>query len=112
MTRQFIGESIEPVDLDPNASAIGEPALPKRFRWREEEYEIAEVLETWKETGPCTSGSGEQYLRKHWYKVRAASGEVMTVYFERKARSSRERMKRWWLYALEFGADEKMGDCP
>jgi phosphoribosylglycinamide formyltransferase-1 len=106
MTRHFISEAITPVELDPNAAAVGEPALPRRFAWREAEYEIAEVLETWKESGPCTSGSDEQYLRKHWYRLRTKTGEVMTIYFERKARSSHDRKRRWWLHSLEDAGSE------
>ena len=99
--RQFIGEVIKPVELDPQSAAIGGPALPRRFAWRNVEYEIDEVLDTWKESGPCTSGSPEKYLRKHWYKVQTTSGDVMTIYFERRARSAHDRKRRWWLYSVE-----------
>jgi len=98
----FIGEAVEPdaATFDTKAMAAGGPGLPRRFTWRGTTYEVAEVLKTWRETGPCTSGSPEQYVRKHWFEVRAASGEVMTLYFERQARSGRERKRRWWLFTL------------
>ena len=54
------------------------------------------VLEEWKETGACHHGSGERYVRKHWYRVKMTTGEEMKIYFERQARSKR----RWWLYTV------------
>jgi hypothetical protein len=102
MSEEFISEPIEPVagTFDTAAMTRGEPGLPKRFKWRDEEYVVAGVLETWKEVGPCRSGSPEQYLRKHWYKIRVERGLEMTVYFERQARSKRQSKIRWWLYTI------------
>ena len=34
------------------------------------------------------SGSREQYLRKHWFKIRTKDHQVMTLYFDRQARST------------------------
>jgi hypothetical protein len=102
MSEEFISEPIEPVagTFDTAAMTRGEPGLPKRFKWREEEYTVTDVLETWKETGPCRNGSPEQYLRKHWFKIRVEDGLEMTVYFERQARSKRQSKIRWWLYTV------------
>ncbi len=99
---RFISEPIQPITGTTNIlnMAQGEPALAKRFVWRDEEYIITEVLETWRETGSCSHGSGEQYVRKHWYMVRTACGAEMKIYFERKARSTRQRRHRWWLHSL------------
>ncbi len=101
-TDTFIGERIEPVSgtFDASGMAAGGPGLPWRFRWRGTEYEVAAVLKAWRETGPCRSGSSEQYVRKHWFEVRTTSGEVMALYFERQARSSREKKRRWWLFTV------------
>lgn len=103
MVENFISEIIKPVTgtFDTAAMTRGEPGLPKKFTWREKEYEVTEVLEAWKETGPCKSGSDEQYLRKHWYKIRTNTGEIMTLYFERQARSKGQNKARWWLYTIE-----------
>lgn len=108
MSEAFIGEAIEPVPgtQDTRGMSRGAPGLPQRFRWRGREYAVAAVLETWKETGDCTHGSGEQYVRRHWFRIRTTSGEEMRLYFERRARSSRERKKRWWLYAVEGPDDD------
>ena len=102
MSRRFVGERIEPVagTLDTRGMSRGEPGLPARFIWRGREVAVERVLERWKTTGRCTSGSDELYVRKHWFRIRTTSGEEMTLYFERQARSSRDRKTRWWLYAL------------
>jgi hypothetical protein len=102
MSEEFISEPIEPVagTFDTAAMTRGEPGLPERFKWRDEEYAVADVLEAWKETGPCRSGGPEQYLRKHWYKIRTDHGLEMTLYFERQARSKTRNKTRWWLYTI------------
>jgi len=74
--------------------------LPTKCLWRETQYAVSEVLEEWKETGPCRHGSGERYVRKHWFRLRMATGEEMKIYFERQARSTKLRQQRWWLYTV------------
>jgi hypothetical protein len=102
MSEEFISEPIEPVagTFDAAGMTRAEPGLPGRFLWREKEYAVADVIEVWKETGPCKTGGGEQYLRKHWYKIRTDSGLEMTLYFERQARSKAQNKTRWWLYTI------------
>ena len=99
---QFVSEPIKPVEgtMDTNGMARGEPGAPAKFVWRGDEYTVAEGLEQWKETGPCSHGSNEQYVRKHWFKVRTTDGSEMTLYFERQARSARQLKTRWWLYTI------------
>lgn len=102
MDTHFISEAIQPIpgSFDSRGMVEGGPALPLRFVWRGEEYAVDEVLESWKDTGDCTSGSGERYVRKHWFRVRTTSGHEMKIYFERQARSKREMKARWWLYTI------------
>ncbi len=99
---EFIAEQITPVTgtFDPAGMVHGEPGLPGRFRWRDQEYAVAEVLEKWKESGPCKSGSPERYLRKHWFKIRCTDGTQMTLYFERQPRATPQSRTRWWLYTI------------
>jgi phosphoribosylglycinamide formyltransferase-1 len=78
----------------------GEPGLPLRFLWRGTQYEVARVVEKWKTTGPCRHGSGEQYVRKHWFRVELTDGSRMEIYFDRQART-RQKLQRWWLASLE-----------
>ena len=102
MHERLISERLTPVleTVDARRVVIGAPLLPARFLWREVEYAVAEVLEEWKETGPCHHGSGERYVRKHWWHIRTATGEKMKIYFERQARSTRQKTQRWWLYTV------------
>ena len=102
MDAHLISEPIKPVvsSMRPSWIARGEPDMPREFSWRGQVYTVAEVLDRWKETGPCTSGSDEQYVRKHWFRVRTTDGTEMSIYFERHAASRRERTRRWWLFSL------------
>ena len=108
----FIGEAIRPDAATFNALALigGVPEMPKRFTWRDETFEVAEVLETWKELGPAKEGGPHQYLRKHWFRIRTTSGDEMKIYFERTARSAKQRRTRWWLYALLPAQDRQAGE--
>lgn len=103
MEEEFVSELIVPVEgtFDTAGMARGEPGLPGRFTWRDKEYAVAQVLEKWKESGPCKSGSMEMYLRKHWFKIRCTDGTEMTIYFERQPKSKRENKTRWWLYTVK-----------
>ena len=98
----FISEPIQPVPgtFDTRAMAAGEPGLPARFTWRGSEYSIDRVLEKWKETSRCRSGADEQYVRKHWFKIRTTGGHEMKIYFDRQPRTTREPTRRWWLYTV------------
>jgi phosphoribosylglycinamide formyltransferase-1 len=102
MEPQLISEPLKAItgELSGWQSAAGEPLLPAKFIWRGAEYAVGEVLENWKETGACTHGSGERYVRKHWFRIRTANGEEMKIYFERRPRSARETKLRWWLYTF------------
>ncbi len=103
MDEKFVSEIIKPLEgtFDTAAMTRGEPGLPAKFIWRDTGYTIAEVLEVWKETGACRSGGRETYLRKHWYKIRTTDNIIMTLYFERQARSKSQNKARWWLYTIE-----------
>ena len=74
------------------------------FRWNDQTIEIAEVVRTWRETGPMRGGGAEAYVRKHWYEVTSISGERLKLYFEWQPRSASQRTKRWWLYTIEPNA--------
>jgi hypothetical protein len=95
---QFVSEAIEPLfgTFDPAAMSRGEPGLPARFTWRGAEYRVARIEQTWKTSTP---DRGEMYLRRHWFRVRCASGEMMTLYCERQSKNRRRPKARWWLYS-------------
>ena len=102
MREEFVSEPIKPVTgtFDTASMTKGEPGLPGRFVWRDKEYAVAEVLQNWKELGPCKSGGPERYLRKHWFRIRTETGLEMMIYFERQARVKGQNKMRWWLYTI------------
>lgn len=103
MTRErFIDEAIVPVVATSETShlAPGEPLLPREFLWGKKTIEVAAVLRTWRETGPCHHGSHEMYVRKHWYEIATTEG-IMKIYFERQPRRGQTHKKeRWWLFSI------------
>ena len=102
MKEEFVSEPIQPVPGTTDSAAMvrGEPGFPRSFFWHDTEYVLDEVLGTWKQSGPCKSGSNEKYLRKHWFKIRTTDGSEMTIYFDRQPRSKRQAKNRWWLYTV------------
>jgi phosphoribosylglycinamide formyltransferase-1 len=100
MKETFIGEGITPEDMSFSVSpmAMGKPGLPRQFSWKGRGFSVIEVLEEWKESGACRHGSGERYVRKHWFRVRTTENLEMKIYFERQGRSSGG--SRWRLYSI------------
>lgn len=109
MKATFVGEPIVPEDASFFAASMstGAPGFPGNFRWNGRRFSVLEVLEAWKETGPCHHGSGERYVRKHWFRVRTTEELEMKIYFERQARSSGG--SRWRLYSVR---DTRPGVAP
>lgn len=99
---EFVSEAMvpEPATGDVVAMSHGEPGLPARFTWRGTRYRTAGVLRKWKTSGPCRHGSGERYLRRHWYEILTEPPVLMTVYCERQARDARRAKARWWIYTV------------
>jgi hypothetical protein len=100
MNERFIGQGIVPEDVSFSASpmAMGKPGLPREFSWNGMRFSVMEVLEEWKEAGDCRHGSGERYVRKHWFRVKTGEDQEMKIYFERQGRSSGG--SRWRLYSI------------
>lgn len=101
MTERFISEAIQPVTstFDSARMAAGEPGLPREFVWRGRNIAVSKILRTWRETGRCTHGSPERYVRKHWYEITTGAGETMKIYFERQPRGPK-RGERWRLFSM------------
>ncbi|MCC7144959.1 MAG: hypothetical protein IT443_00785 [Phycisphaeraceae bacterium] len=127
----LVSEPLAPVagSFDAQAMARGEPGLPGRFVWRGREYRVVEVLEEWKSSTP-EGGSGELYLRRHWFTVGVVRTEVgessepategggtsevssgtlrMTIYCLRqtpRGSSKRAAKARWWVYTVRASGD-------
>lgn len=101
MGERFVSEPLQPADRDWDAAAMaaGAPGLPAAFRWRGQTLVVQAVLRGWRETGPCRHGSGERYVRKHWFEVLTDDGRTVKLYFERQPRR-RGGSARWWLYTI------------
>jgi len=102
---EFVSEPMIPVagTADTAAMARGEPGLPLRFLWRDQEYRLAGLIEQWKSSGPCRNGSREMYLRRHWYKILTDPPLVMTVYGDRQTKNRKHPKLRWWVYTIKPG---------
>jgi hypothetical protein len=101
MPERLISEALTPVvaTSDTSRMAMGEPGLPREFLWRGRTIHVVGVIRTWRETGKCTHGSPELYVRKHWYEVDAGEGVTMKIYFDRQQRKGRKD-PRWWLFSI------------
>ena len=99
MKETFVGEAILPEESSFAVSpmATGLPGLPRQFSWKGKSYFVTEVMEEWKEAGHCSHGSGERYVRKHWFRVKTSEAIEMRIYFERQGRSSGGSL--WRLYS-------------
>lgn len=102
---RFISESLEPLySVESGLQApAGEPVLPGAFRWRGGALPVLRLLESGRGLGPCTHGSGEMYVRRHWYRIETSGGRIMRIYFERRPRGRGRKTRRWWLYAIAGG---------
>jgi len=99
----FVCEPITPVagTFDPRAMGRGEPGLPQSFSWRDQQYVVARVLESWRSVGVERGGGTEKYLRKHWFRIETKGGQVMTLYFDRQPLRGRGSIQgRWTLYSV------------
>jgi len=99
----FVSEPIRPDagTFDASRMGRGQPGLPTGFTWRDRHYAITEVLEEWKVSEAEKHRSGERYYRKHFWRIRVDSGEIMTLYAVRHTKPGESGKKRWWLYTVE-----------
>jgi len=106
---EFICEALTPLAGTGDAAGMarGEPGLPKRFTWRAQEYRISGVIRQWKSSGPCRNGSGEMYLRRHWYKILTDPPLIMTIYCDRQAKNRKCPKARWWVYTIAPAGSHK-----
>jgi phosphoribosylglycinamide formyltransferase-1 len=102
MPEHFVSEAIDPVveTIDTTHMVPGAPGLPQQFRWRRQTINVVNVLKAWHDTGPCRNGSGEKYVRKHWFEVETESNAKMKIYFQRQARRGKGK-SRWWLFSID-----------
>ncbi len=104
--KTFVGDRIVPARGSGNAkmAAAGEPGLPARFTWRDEPVEVVGLIGKWKTDGACRHGSGERYVRRHWYRILTGDGREMTIYCDRQARDRSRPQVRWFLFTIDRDA--------
>lgn len=101
---RFVSQPLKPdlSTVDPTRMAMGEPGFPLRFTHGRTVFEVEEILEKWREYGDCRHGSGERYLRRYGYRVRARDGSVLKILFHRSFDRPKGRgVSRWWLQSIE-----------
>lgn len=110
----FIGEPIEPKPgtFDSAMMARGGPGIPRTFTWRGKEYRIAGLIETWRTREPGIGMDREYlYTRKHFYRVKTTTGEVMTLYFDRKPQSGQGKgRQRWHIFSIAVPQGKERGE--
>jgi len=100
---QLISEQIFPTpgSFDVVDMGQGLPGLPSEFTWRGRAYRVDLLLEKWKASGPEIGRlGGEQYLRRHYFRIRTTDGQVMVIYCQRNTRNRAKPKARWWLYTV------------
>jgi uncharacterized protein DUF6504 len=93
--RRFVSAPLSPAGegflTAPDASA---PPIPKTFSWKEGEFNVTEVLRSWRST---KTDRGDAYLKRHWFELQTQEGPRIEVYYDREARKG---AARWWLYTV------------
>jgi hypothetical protein len=107
----FIAEPIQAIFEKPPALEK-KPGCPDRFVWRDEEFQIAEVLSEWHDylrrgrmarnmTPPHAETAkkrGSWGVGQDYFRVRTDIGRIFDIYFDRAPRSSDHRKGSWFIY--------------
>lgn len=81
----------EPIEIDVTSVPVsglgqGAPTCPMRFRWRDREYVVVQVMEQGKQLR--AHDSREKYLRSHSFRVRTEDGLEMVLRCDRQVRGN------------------------
>ena len=94
MSPQFISRQIKVI-------TGGEVKVPTSFRLGKQEYIIAEILESWPDYGFGISAlRRKRWWQRHhrnYYRVKATTGEIFEIYYDRGTSLSHQEMKKWFL---------------
>ncbi|MDF1702108.1 MAG: DUF6504 family protein [Planctomycetota bacterium] len=94
--REFVSEPLvpDPTSFSREGVAPGEPAWPRRFRWRTRDYEVATILRAWKTTSAGPYTTGDVYVRRHYADVITVCGTALRLYGDRGGRAG-----RWFVHS-------------
>ena len=107
----FIAEEIT-AEFNERPMLEKKPGCPDRFVWREETFEVVEMLHEWhdyKRRGRMARNMQPQHasvaeqrgswgVGRDYYRVRTAEGRIFELYFDRAPKGSDERKGAWFLY--------------
>jgi hypothetical protein len=122
--KRFIGEPIQPEFGEP-PPLLKKPGAPVRFRWRGEDFAVAEVLAEWHEYSrhgraalnltPAHAQAalerGSRGAGRDYFTLRSKDGRVFTLYYDRAPKSVSDSLGEWILLEEEVNseADADMG---
>ena len=108
-SEEFISEYIKPDKNSFNVSFMssGMPGVPMKFSWRDKEYRVVKIIDFWKSMSNCkgsfmTAENSEKYVRKHYFKLKLDSGDIVTLYCPRGVNKS----SKWVIYTIERNQTE------
>jgi len=107
---QFIGELIE-VHFDKLPGLEKKPTCPQSFIWREETFQIEEMLEEWvdferkghmaRNMVPAhlsrASRAGSWGVGRFCFRVRVTGGRIFEIYYDRSPKTASDRKGHWFL---------------
>ncbi len=95
----FVSGPISPLagTFDTSGMAGGAPGIPEGFVRNGRTTRITEILGGWKLARP-EPGSGELYVRRHYYRLRMDDGDTWVVYCLRGSTGVRTSPHRWFLH--------------
>lgn len=110
MKAHFIGEEIS-ADWNVPPQREKTPRCPDRFTWRDDTFEVAELLGEWRDygrRGRMTSNMRPEHARRarltgswgvgrFYFRVRVSNGRVFELYYDRAPKNIDERQGAWFL---------------
>ncbi len=120
---QFINEAIEVRFYRPPALEK-KPGAPSGFRWKGEEYEIAEVISEWHDyrrrgrmaRNMATEHASRAEVKGSWgvgrdyYRVKTVKGRFFEIYYDRAPKDIEQRKGGWYLDRELGEAEGSSGD--
>jgi hypothetical protein len=117
--KQFLGEPIQP-EFDGQPQLTKKAGCPSRFRWRGEEYSVAEMLAEWHSYGrrgraalnmtPAHAQAalerGSRGVGRDYFTVRTNGGRVFTLYYDRAPKSVSDSLGEWILLEEEMNSEK------
>ena len=120
---RFIGEPIQ-AQFDRPPSLEKKPGCPDRFVWREETYQVVEILSEWHDYGrrgrmavnmrpthiATAARRGSWGVGRDYYRVCIETGQIFDLYYDRAPKSADDRKGAWFLYREMSAGSRRMND--